>query len=776
MGQGYGLFRPLHALREHALIAGGCLALLAGVASLAPLTLAWEEGVDLYWLFRARGERPAPNNVVLVPIDGRAARSLFLPASPNDFERCRDVRLDGPLPNYTNPAPPEVLARWPRCLHARALDALAAAQPEMVVMDISFRPRSDPSGAYAEQDRALAAAIRNAGKVVLARKIRSTPTAGDRAQPVAAEIEAAATAVAPFLVLGHRLERADKFCTFMETGGWYGPCLPAVAHQLASQDVYPHLREILERAAPKDVDLIRASADVPPADSYMPAPLGLIRHLSMSVSERLHALIAARNLAGNDSSPKRLSSLADVYLGPGIRYFNFYGPPGKSFLTLRYETLVAAQESSRPAAGSLRGKIVFIGFAELHDPEQIEHFHTPFTTSESIKLSGVELAATAYANLQDSSTIMPAAPWLRALITVCIVSLCTLFCVVFRPGHAWVPCLGLVGAYAFGALLVFDGHAVWLPLTIPGGSAVLAFLAVGVVPRYLENVRERDRFYEFMSALLPRRVVERIVSENRKLTDLLVGLQESVYGTCVFTDAKGFSALCERCSPEEVARIMDGYFNTLFRVVQKVGGEPSDTAGDAMLAMWTGADPSVRMKACVASLRLAAAAEEFNRTHPEAALSTRIGVSYGEMSRGMRGSPFHVEYRYMGNVPATANRLQDLNKRLITRVLVSEDVIDALEHGFLARYVGHLRLKGKTVSTQVYELIAEFRTRATSEQLELCKAFAQALYDYQEGREHVARERFEALQRKYPGDGPTAFYALHCAQGKYYGEEPIPVD
>jgi len=767
---GRAFFGPLQAWRVRALIIGVCVALLAAAASVVPIAWSWEEGVDLYLLFRARGPRPVPDDVVLIPIDGQATRRLFLPAAAEDFERCRDVRLDEALPGYRNPDPPEILTRFPRCLHARALQALALAKPEAVIMDISFRPRSDPSGAFSDQDRELAAAMRAVGKIVLVRKIKSDPKQEERAQPIAGEIETAALAIAPFLVVGDQLQRADKFCTFKEDHGWAGPCLPAVAHQVASLAIYPELRKLLGLAASENVDLMPAHDDALVADGALQAPVRLIRHLA--ISDKRTGVRVRELLASADSTPGRLQSLTEIYLGPGTRYFNFYGPP-PAFPILRYETLVAGPEAARPSPGSLRGKVVFIGFAEYDNPEPIEHFTTPFTTAESIKLSGVELAATAYANLQDGSAVEPVAWWARALIVLLLSFVCTLLCVTLRAAHALPLCLAVGLAYFAAALGLFDRYALWLPLLMPLGFAAPVAVSAGIASSQIELKRRLDRSYQVLVALLPRRVVDRIINDNQKLAEQLGQLREKVYGTCVFTDLQGFTAFGEERPPDEVARVMSEYFQALFLVVEKIGGETSDTAGDGMLAVWADIKPDAALhrRACSAALQLAEAAERFS------ALPTRIGVDYGPMSRGMLGGSFHVEYRHMGDVPNTANRLQRLSKQLGARLLVSEAVIKGLDgpDGFLVRHVGHFKLPGKEHPTQVYQLIGE-RVGAEPQQLRLCETFAEALAEYQKGDCASARALLEALLLSHPGDGPALFYARLCTQSRSYGTGPIPVE
>ena len=746
-----------------AFIVGGCFAVVAAVASVLPAGWRWQEALDLETLFWIRGERRVPDGVVLVPIDERAARRIFISQQSDDFERCHDVRLDHALPGYRNPDPPHVLTRWPRCLHARALEALAVGQPRAIVMDISFRPRNDPSGVYREQDRALAASMRRAGPVLLALNIGSDREGLDLAQPIAGDIEAAALALAPFVVLGEQLERADKFCTFKEDAhGWSLPCLPTVAHLVTSLSVYPKFRQLLERSGATDIDLMQPQAHDLLADGALHVPATLLRRAATSAGtpERIRQLLDTPE-ARRDGDFARLWSLADIYLGPATRYFNFYGPAG-SFQMLRYEELVAGDADSRLRVGSLRGKVVFIGFAEHARPQTSEHFATPFTR-ESIRLSGVELAATAYANLEEGVSIVPAARAWRFLVVLAFGLVLTLIGVLLLPRnvlYGTLAVLSAAGAYLMATVVIFEHVALWLPVS-PLGLSVIGGFTAG----FIDLKRKRVEAEMTLRELLPDPVVDKIINQNQKLSEV----HESVVGACLITDLQEFSGVFQTRTPDEVVRMLNSYFDALFPVVRSEGGHPIDILGDAMLAVWYAANPTsaLRENACVAALQLVQAAERFREPGSNEAFHTRIGIEYGEMSIGSLGGASHREYRPVGIPVNAASRLQELCKELQTRVLVTSSVIAGLKR-FLIRDLGHFKLRGFRDHVHVYELMGE-RDKATPAQLELCERFRLALASYQAGSGDEAKRRFEEILRRetYQHDGPSAFFAQKCAEGRH---------
>ena len=96
--------------------------------------------------------------------------------------------------------------------------------------------------------------------------------------------------------------------------------------------------------------------------------------------------------------------------------------------------------------------------------------------------------------------------------------------------------------------------------------------------------------------------------------------RELLHGTCLVTDAERYTAVAERLSPTQLATLVNDYYAAIFRVVQRFGGEISDTAGDSMVAVWASARPDAeaRARAAQAAVAILGAVEEFNATHDPA--------------------------------------------------------------------------------------------------------------------------------------------------------------
>jgi PAS domain S-box-containing protein len=140
------------------------LAIIAVSASLGMFVDWRAAGIGRYtrdWLMRARGPLPEPDDIAIVAIDEQS------------------IARFGRFP-------------WSRQVMARAIDAVAAAQPKVIAVDVLF---SDPT--TQEDDDALARSIGRAGNVVVAAQLTESPVHGGPSSwllPLP-EIERAAAAV-----------------------------------------------------------------------------------------------------------------------------------------------------------------------------------------------------------------------------------------------------------------------------------------------------------------------------------------------------------------------------------------------------------------------------------------------------------------------------------------------------------------------------------------------------------------------------------------------------
>lgn len=695
------------------------IAALGAAWLLLPVGQRLEEAVGLDLLFKQRGARAAPADAVVVPIEKEAAQALGVEPRPE---------------------------RWPRALHARLTERLHAAGAEVIVFDIHFKEPRDPAG-----DAALAAALRRAGRVVLFGYLERETLPGhgqlERLIPPAAPLAAAAAAVAPF-ALPKLPVRVNRYWTFHDSAGDVAT-LPMAAFEFYCVPALPALAAAL---APQDAP---AAARLRTALAESPAAAATEARRVLTALPRTEWDTLARAIAG-DEPRRQLHALHRAYHGDRHPYLNFYGPP-RSIATVPYAEVIAGDDAA--LAARFAGKVVFVGLAEQRQTAQRDNFYTVFSQPDGLDLSGVEIAATAFVNLVHDDGLAPPDD-LAALLLVLGYGLAIAVLCRRLPAVAAVAAgLALAAAYYYIAAEVFAAYHRWLPLTTPLLVQTPLALFLGVFGHYWQSQRERRRLRDTFGHYVPGHVIDRALSH----ADGLHAPGERRYGTCLATDAARYTELAENMGAAELGVLMNAYYETLFAPVRAHHGMVSDVIGDAMLAIWSGpnADGALRAQALEAALEIRTAADRFAHTPGRPALVTRIGLHCGELVMGNVGALDHFEYRAVGDIVNTANRIQALNKRLGTQLLASDGVLEDIA-GIATRPLGRYRLAGKQQSVAIHEVLGhEHELDPTLRTF--CADFAAALALFSEGRWQAAHAMFTALQRERPDDGPTRFFIEQCA-------------
>ncbi len=730
-----------------AIVLGLLTGLLGVVIGHISLGYQLEESIGLDLLFRLRGVREAPPDVILVNMDHESANVLNLPATPR---------------------------KWPRSLHARLINHLVEKEAAVIAFDLIFNEAHE-----AAEDGAFARAVRDASNVVLCALIRKehVPVRGkggrkagdlyiERLVPPIDCLERAAVAVAPFPLPERPVQ--VRQCWMFKTGAGDRPTLPSVAFQLFAMEFYEEFVQVLKRVRPS-----LGGAELPHDKDKVMSEKGVLEF--MGALRNLFAaepLIAARMIeyieksdefSGHNRKRNILVSLIRMYSGDCSLYLNYYGPPG-TIHTVPFFRLIKTREGTpeNPAGGAglpdLRGRAVFVGLSDRLRSEMKDGFYTVFSQPNGLDLSGVEIAATAFANLLEDRPIRPIRFPMELVMTMTWGMMLGLTLRLFPSAMGSLSALGLSVLYLFSVLYQFKSYGDWYPLAIPLFVQAPFALLGAYLWEYFDTNRERRHIRKAFEYYLPIDVVDQIANKmpNAEADGRVL------YGVCLFTDAVGYTSLSEKMAPLDLHRFMQRYFKSIFEPVLREGGIVSQIAGDGMLAIWTttGPDREIRHRACVAALDIARVVDRFNRSAGPWRLPIRIGLHAGQMFLGNVGTTDHYEYRPSGDIVNTASRIENLNKALGTVKLISREVLHRLD-GFLTREVGEFLVTGKSKPVIVHELVC-LQAVATEDQRALCTTFERALGAYKEKMWDEAANLLGACLEIKETDGPAGFYLVRC--------------
>lgn len=198
-----------------AILFGCSIGLLGILTGMMPFFDDLDQGVGLYALFQARGQRSPPTETMIISIDRESAQQLDIIRDP---------------------------VKWPRSVHATLLDVLTKGGAKFVAFVILFDEHR-----VQQDDRKFAAAIKKSGNVILCgctlsehillkdadRKTEGTVMIESFVPPVDLFTKSAlATASFPLPRMPARLDQ----CWSFKLGNT--PTLPVVAFQLFGMDVY----------------------------------------------------------------------------------------------------------------------------------------------------------------------------------------------------------------------------------------------------------------------------------------------------------------------------------------------------------------------------------------------------------------------------------------------------------------------------------------------------------------------------------------------------------
>lgn len=751
------------------LLISSFIGLVGVILYLLPLGVELEEKFGLNVLFQLRGISAVPSDVVVIAIDQLSASKL---------------KENNQIANNTiDPS------KWPRALHADLINRLIEEEVKVIAFDLRFRGCGSDFG---DNDR-LVQAIKNAGNVILVEELvdsraiadlpyqmseqpelcnfeslstknlnqdenqyyfnESTGLHGAWHRSVLPMISDAAQATAPFV-----LPRGEVtyHWTFKEDAGGI-PLLPAVVLQVFALDVFDELAHLLQEIDPMiSLDQLAVRDKDIEIEALMYELRGRFVEAPTLKDQFIYALNQKNGI--HVQTKRLLQTLVELYAGHEKHYLNFYGPPRTIRTIPYYQVLQQNHLQNRPL--NLKGKVVFVGVSAAKFGEQDklrDDYATVFKQSDGLQISGVEIAATAFTNLLENQTLHPIARAYAALLLFLFGCAICLFYFALPDRIVFIAVTLLLLIYYFLAYQLFVTKNLWAPLVIPLIQTGLGF-GIALSLKYVESNREKIKLQQAFGKYVPDKVVNDFIHN----AGLETARGQLLYGICMDTDAERYTELSEKMHPTELMVLMNAYYSMLFEPVKAHEGLISDVKGDAMLALWTERNFSKRQceQACKAALEIVNAVESFNHSYPEAVLPTRIGLHIGEVVVGNVGTVDHYEYRAVGDLVNSANRIQIANKHFRTRILLSTDVIEGLDL-FLTRPLGKVLLHGKSNPISLAELIA-FKDKAADDQIWLCEVFTKFIRAYEAQNWVQAQHVLLEILEKFPNDGPSRFFLNRC--------------
>jgi class 3 adenylate cyclase len=271
---------------------------------------------------------------------------------------------------------------------------------------------------------------------------------------------------------------------------------------------------------------------------------------------------------------------------------------------------------------------------------------------------------------------------------------------------------GVAASIPAAAYITYQFHS--YPDRLRGGVLERKAFEILDMRRELRSIRaalSKSRSeYEHVRSVFSRYVAPDVVDEILRDTSQLKLGGELREVTIVFSDIRGYSTLSEAMSPEATIELLNQYFGAMGVVIGREHGTIIEFEGDAILTVFGAPlnQPDHAARAVRTAIAMLRRVEELNQEWDRdgtsqawrklrfASFKIRIGIHTGPVVVGNVGSESRAKYAVIGDTVNTAARIESLNKKLRTTLLMSSttadqigglglDLVDYGEHGVRGR-------------------------------------------------------------------------------------------
>jgi len=423
------------------------------------------------------------------------------------------------------------------------------------------------------------------------------------------------------------------------------------------------------------------------------------------------------------------------------------------FRHVRFSDVLEAPDDSKPLKEGLGGRIVLIGVSAQGTQDYI-------STPVDHDTPGVHVHANAVVDLlADRVLRMEGYPAVGGAIGGFLLLL-ALALVLWKTDKGGL----IIGGTAGATLLWYVAYvaalrAGWVIPFVPVVAMFIGWATVRLVFQFLRAAGDRQRakaIREAFTHYLAPAVVEALIEDPDKLK--LGGERREI--TAFFSDVAGFTSISEAMDPADLVQLLNECLGAMTEIVIEEGGIVDKYIGDAIVAMFGAPmeQPDHAVRACRAALRCQRILEELRpkwESEGKPDVRVRIGVNTGTALVGNMGSEARFDYTMLGDTVNLAARLEGANKQYGTYIMAGQETVKRIPFGIFFRELDAIRVKGKKVGIQVYEVVEESELVPVHLQT-VAERYKLATQAWREQRWQDARELFGALAAE--GDPPSEVF------------------
>jgi adenylate cyclase len=178
--------------------------------------------------------------------------------------------------------------------------------------------------------------------------------------------------------------------------------------------------------------------------------------------------------------------------------------------------------------------------------------------------------------------------------------------------------------------------------------------------------------------------------------------------TIFYSDIRGFTAMSENMTPEQIYGQLNEYFEEMCKIVFKYDGYVDKFIGDCLMAVHSAPNPHPddAKRAVLSAIEqqdkiLEMAAKWAGEGRP--AFTVGMGLNTGEVVMGNLGSSSRLNYTVIGDNVNTAARLYNVAKG--GQTIISETTYEEVKDLVVVNELPPVLVKGKVKPLRIFEVI-----------------------------------------------------------------------
>ncbi len=250
--------------------------------------------------------------------------------------------------------------------------------------------------------------------------------------------------------------------------------------------------------------------------------------------------------------------------------------------------------------------------------------------------------------------------------------------------------------YRFGFVI-----SVITPITLQ-----VVMMAIAYSYRFILEGRNKEKIKNAMGKYISQDVMQNVVKNIDKLK--LGGKRANV--TVLFADIRGFTAMSEKMSAEEVSVILNEYFTEIEPIISKYNGVINKFIGDAVMAIF--GEPIQDKNHAINSVKCAnemlKKVSELQKKwlkEGKPKIEIGIGINTGDAFVGNIGSETRLEYTVIGDTVNLASRIESYNKVYKTNFLISSTTYEKVRAITDVIKISEVSIRGKAKKLDIYEIL-----------------------------------------------------------------------